>query len=148
MKAKYISLIKPNKKNAHSIGRTVLESIKITDDRSIIDTLLALSWVARALNETLKTERKDLGDNFENQIFMDDSCYLNNVWHENTEEPQEEKDLLLMYSLKDRKIFSIGLYDSSAQKVFVSEDRNSRWKKLSFFAKWAYIEDILPTKEN
>lgn len=32
--------------------------------------------------------------------------------------------------------------------VLVSEDRDFRWKKLSFFAKWAYIEDILPTKED
>ena len=59
MTAKFISLLKPNKENAHSIGRTVLKSIKITDDRSIIDTLLALSWVARSLNETLKAVWED-----------------------------------------------------------------------------------------
>lgn len=72
------------------------------------------------------------------------------VWHDTaTEEPEEEKDLLLMFGLKDgRKSFSIGLYSEHSQKVWVSENRSFHWMKLSHYSKWAYIEDFLPVHKS
>lgn len=139
MTAKFISLLKPNKENALSIGRTVLESVKITDDRSIIDTLLALSYVARALNETLNTIRKDLGDNFGNQIFMDDNWYLNNVWHDTSEKPEECKELFIYKERDCGSSFYTALYSSHSDTVYI----NGRWYKLSTMTRWAYIEDLI-----
>ena len=71
---------------------------------------------------------------------------LKMVWHDtSTEEPEEEKDLLLMFELKDgRKSFSIGLYSEHSQKVWVSENRSFHWMKLSHYSRWAYIDDLLP----
>ena len=77
--------------------------------------------------------------------------YLNNVWHDTiTEEPEEERNLLLMFFLKDgKKTFDIGLYGKSSQKVWICQGGSFKWLKLSLYAKWAYIEDFLPiTKEN
>lgn len=132
MTAKFISLLKPNKENAYSIGRTVLESIKITDDRSIIDTLLALSWVARSLKETLNAVRKDLGDNFENQIFMDDNWYLNNVWHPASEKPSGSGKILYLGET--------GVHLTTYPPHF---DWNDSVEKL-IIQKWAWTEDLLP----
>ena len=71
----------------------------------------------------------------------------NSVWHDVSEEPKEEKDLLLIFTCQDgRKSYSIGLYSSHANNVWVSEGRNFHWKKLSMYSKWAYIDDLLPTK--
>lgn len=72
--------------------------------------------------------------------------FLDIVWHDiKTDEPCEEKDLLLMFILEDgRKAFSIGLYSKDSQKVWVSENRSFHWMKLSHYSKWSYIEDFLP----
>lgn len=72
--------------------------------------------------------------------------YLDNVWHDtSSEEPKEEKNLLLMFVLEDgRKVFSIGLYSIDSQKVWVFQNRSFHWMKLSHYSKWAYIEDLLP----
>ena len=70
--------------------------------------------------------------------------YLDIIWHDTkSEEPDEEKELLLMFYLKDKeKAFRIGLYNSRSQKVMVYNNGGFPWEKLSHYAKWAYLDDL------
>ena len=73
--------------------------------------------------------------------------YLNNMWHSTIEDPEERKDILLMYKASDgRKIYHIGLFDSRTRKVLVSQRTSFPWQQITHFEKWAYIEDLLPDK--
>ena len=73
--------------------------------------------------------------------------YRNNVWHSTIEDPEERKDILLMYKASDgRKIYHIGLFDSRTRKVLISQRTSFPWQQITNFEKWAYMEDLLPDK--
>ena len=71
--------------------------------------------------------------------------YRNNVWHSTIEDPDEGKDLLLIYKAFDGKhILHIGLFDKSTRKVLISQRTSFPWQQIELFDKWAYKEDLLP----
>lgn len=75
------------------------------------------------------------------------NAYLNKVWHSTIEDPEECKDILLMYKASDgRKIYHIGLFDKSTRKVLISQRTSIPWQQITRFEKWAYMEDLLPDK--
>jgi len=73
--------------------------------------------------------------------------FVDSLWHTPDEDPEEGKDILLMYKAPDgRNIFHIGLFDSSTRKVFVSHQTSFHWQQITHFDKWVNIEDLLPDK--
>ena len=73
--------------------------------------------------------------------------YLGIAWHDTaSEEPEEGKDILLMFDMKDgKKAYRIGLYSENAKMVWVADGGSFHWYKLSQYSKWAYIDDLIPT---
>ena len=70
--------------------------------------------------------------------------YLDIIWHDTlSEDPEEEKDLLLIFNLKDgKKAYRIGLYSEHARTVWVEDGGSFHWYKLTHYSKWAYLEDL------
>ena len=60
---------------------------------------------------------------------------INSVWHDRTEQADTSKELMLMYSNRSCRITLLNLtWDG-----FLSVD---------MFIKWAFIEDLIPNKED
>ena len=73
--------------------------------------------------------------------------YLNEVWHSTDEDPEEQKDILLISKTSDgRSAFNIGMFDSRTRKVLITQRTGFPWLVITHFEKWAYMDDLVPNK--
>lgn len=88
-----------------------------------------------------------VGEMIKTAVLYGMNLFPRNVWHDVTDEPQEEKAILLTRQFDSVRVFDIGLYNASSKKVYINNDVAFPWKKLSFYNKWMYLDDlILPTE--
>ena len=87
-----------------------------------------------------------LPDKLETAVKFGVNWYLNNVWHDaKTEDPDEEKQLILLSHLNNGEAsYRFALYSDHARTVMVSNNGAYPWMKLSYYEKWAYVDDFFP----
>lgn len=73
--------------------------------------------------------------------------YLDNIWHSTNEEPEEEKNILLVTKLDSgRLVYYLGLYDNLTKQVMLTVRTGFPWLKINKFKAWAYLDDLISDK--